>query len=111
VASEEQVSIPPQTPMEGVPVVYVNWLRTQGTPNDLSVDLGYQSGNMPPLPAVHVVMTWEIAKLLSESLTKAIEGFEGQIGESIRDIQKHMRLGPPQFGPTGEDEQGGKDDD
>lgn len=94
----ESPQIPPQTPLEGVPVVYMNWLRTIGSPGDLAVDVGYQTANMPPQPAVHLVMTWEHAKLLRDALTNVIDGIEAQIGE-VRDLTQYMALGPPRYGP------------
>jgi hypothetical protein len=102
----EPPQMPPQTPLEGVPVVYMNWLRTIGSPGDLAVDVGYQTANMPPQPAAHLVMTWEHAKLLRDALTKAITGIEAQIGE-VRDLTQYMRLGPVQVGPKPPQDQGG----
>jgi hypothetical protein len=97
-ASDPGSSRPPQTPAEGVALVYVNWFRTEGSPGDLAVDVGYQSGNTPPQPAARLAMTWEHAKLLRDTLTKVLEEIEPVIGEP-RDLLPHMRLGPPQFGP------------
>jgi hypothetical protein len=91
----ESPQIPPQTPLEGVPVLYMNWLRTIGSAGDLAIDVGYQTANMPPQPAVHLVMSWEHAKLLRNTLTDVIDGIEKQIGE-IRDLRQFMRVGPPQ---------------
>ncbi len=103
-ASEQDPQIPPQTPLEGVPVVYMNWLRTIGSPGDLAVDVGYQTANMPPQPAVHLVMTWEHAKLLRNTLADLIDRMEPQIGE-IRDLRQHMTIGEPKFGPGSSQDQ------
>lgn len=96
---EPEQRIPPQTPAEGVPLVYMNWLRTIGTPGDLSLDIGYQAGAMPPHPVVRLAMTWEHARILRDTLTQALEGVEAVVGE-IRDLKPHMTIGPPQFGDT-----------
>lgn len=98
-ASEPEQVGPPQTPAEGVPLIYVNWFRTEGSPGDLAVDIGYQSGNAPPQPAARLTMTWEHAKLLRAALDKAIEGVEADIGE-IRDLMPFLSIGPPRFGPS-----------
>jgi hypothetical protein len=96
-ATEPEQPIPPQTPAEGVPVLYINWFRTVGSPGDLAVDVGYQTNNMPPQPAAHLVMTWEHAKLLRDTLSEVIENIEKVIGEP-RDLREHMALVPPRFG-------------
>lgn len=80
-------------PEGGVALIYVNWLRTVGTAGDMAIDVGYQAGNGPPLPAARLAMSWEIAKLLYESLGEAIENFEKE-GEHIRDLKKHLVAGP-----------------
>jgi hypothetical protein len=95
--SEQDPHIPPQTPAEGVPVVYMNWLRTLGSPGDLSIDVGYQAGDTPPQPAVRLAMTWEHAKLLRDALDKAIVAVEEKIGD-VRDLTQYMMTGPPKYG-------------
>jgi hypothetical protein len=90
--------MPPQTPIEGVPVIFMNWFRTIGSPGELALDVGYQAANMPPQPAVHLVLTWEHAKLLSDALANIIDGIEAQIGE-VRDLTQYMTAGPVRFGP------------
>jgi hypothetical protein len=80
--------------MEGVPLIYVNWLRTVGTAGDLAIDVGYQPGNMPPQPAARLAMSWEHARLLYESLAQVIERFETENGETIRDLKPHLVAGP-----------------
>jgi hypothetical protein len=94
VAPEDQPNSAPEGPLaEGVPLVYVNWIRTVGTPGDIALDVGYQPGNAPPQPAARLAMTWETAKLLYEALGGAIQGFERE-GEPIRDLKKHLVPGP-----------------
>lgn len=96
-ASEQGPSVPRQMPAEGIQLVYVNWFRTEGSPGDLALDIGYQSGNAPPQVAARLAMTWEHARLLREALTKAIEAIETEIGLEVRDLMPFMQIGPPRF--------------
>jgi hypothetical protein len=80
-----------------IPLIYINWFRTEGNPGDLAIDVGYQLANMPQ-PAARLVLTWEHAKMLGDAIGKACEAIEGQIGE-IRDLSAHVRIGPSRFGP------------
>ncbi len=105
-SDERPPSGPPALPVEGVPLVYINWLRTVGTAGDFAIDVGYQGGNEPPVPSVRLAMTWEHAKLLYESLGGAIEKFQEQ-GESIRDLKKHLIAGPNDPSVQAEDSQQG----
>lgn len=89
-------------PGEGVPLIYMNWLRTVGTAGDVALDVGYQSGNDVPVPSVRLAMTWEHAKLLYESIGNAIEQFEANNGP-IRDLKKHLVPGP-HHRPTGQEQ-------
>jgi hypothetical protein len=104
VAAEDQPGpFAPEPPPEGVPLIYMNWLRTVGTAGDIAIDVGYQGGNDIPTPSVRLAMTWEHAKLLYESLGDAIGQFEAD-NEKIRDLKKHL-IKPPR--PTNEDREGG----
>jgi hypothetical protein len=82
-----------------VQLIYVNWFRTEGSPGDLAVDIGYQPGNLPPLPAARLAMTWEHARLLRDALTKAIEAIQTDTGIEVRDLEPYVSIGPPRFGP------------
>jgi hypothetical protein len=103
--SEDQAGpLDPQAPAEtmaggGVPLVYVNWMRTTGSPFDLAVDVGYQGGPGLPNPAARLVMTWEHARLLSDSLRQAVEQYEKTVGK-LRNLDEHVTLGPMGAGPT-----------
>jgi uncharacterized protein DUF3467 len=72
--------------IEGLPIVYTNWLRAIPAPFEFGLDFGYMAPRAepptePPKAAVRVVMTWEYAKLLSNALREAIEQREGNAGE------------------------------
>lgn len=72
--------------IEGVPIVYTNWLRAIPSPFDFALDFGYmvpvaESGGEPPKPAIRVAMTWEYAKLLRNALNEMIEQRESNHGE------------------------------
>jgi hypothetical protein len=79
-------SIPRSPDMDGVPVVYTNLLRTTPSPFDFSLDFGYiaptnRVPDAPPAAQVRVVMTWEYAKILRDTLQEAIDTREGNVGE------------------------------
>lgn len=95
-------ALPGGAPVEGVPLIYMNWLRTVGTAGDIAIDVGYQVGNDVPVPSVRLAMTWEHAKLLYESIGSAIEQFEANNGP-IRDLKKHLVPGP-HHQPLGHDQ-------
>ncbi len=80
----EPLAQPPD--IEGLPIVYTNWLRTIPAPFEFGLDFGYiqpvaEPPTEPPRAAVRVVMTWEYAKLLRDALQEAIETREGNVGE------------------------------
>lgn len=75
---------PPE--IEGLPIVYTNWLRAIPSPFDFALDFGYmvptvEPGGAHPKPSVRVAMTWEYAKLLRNALNEMIEQREGNHGE------------------------------
>ncbi len=72
--------------VEGLPLVYTNWLRAIPSPFDFALDFGYmvplpEPPAEPPTPTIRVVMTWEYAKLLRNALNEMIEQREGNRGE------------------------------
>jgi hypothetical protein len=72
--------------IEGLPIVYTNWLRAVPAPFEFGLDFGYiqpsaQPPTEPPKAAVRIVMTWEYAKLLRNALQEIIEQREGNVGE------------------------------
>jgi hypothetical protein len=72
--------------IEGLPIVYTNWLRAIPAPFEFGLDFGYiqptaEAPTEPPKAAVRIVMTWEYAKLLSGALQEVIEQREGNVGE------------------------------
>jgi len=75
-----------QPDIEGVPIVYTNWLRAVPAPFEFGLDFGYmvpseQPPTEPPKAAVRVVMSWEYAKLLFGALQEIIEQRESNVGE------------------------------
>lgn len=72
--------------IEGLPIVYTNWLRAIPAPFEFGLDFGYMQPSTepptePPKATLRVVMTWEYAKLLSNALQEVIEQREGNTGE------------------------------
>jgi Protein of unknown function (DUF3467) len=72
--------------IEGLPIVYTNWLRAIPAPFEFGLDFGYIQASAealtePPKAAVRIVMTWEYAKLLRNALQEIIEQREGNVGE------------------------------
>ena len=83
----EPLAQPPD--IEGLPIVYTNWLRTIPAPFEFGLDFGYMAPVTeppaePPRGAVRVVMSWEYAKMLRDALQDAIEEREGNVGEIKR---------------------------
>ncbi|HEV3323068.1 MAG TPA: DUF3467 domain-containing protein [Solirubrobacteraceae bacterium] len=80
----ERFAQPPD--IEGLPIVYTNWLRAIPAPFEFGLDFGYmapmtEAPTEPPKAAVRVVMSWEYAKLLRDALQEVIETREGNVGE------------------------------
>lgn len=99
--AEQQTKAPElAVPAGGIPLIYVNWMRTIGSPADLAIDVGYQFANEQPQPGAHLVLTWEHARLLRDTLTELIEGMEREFGGEVRDLKQHIRMGPPKTSPV-----------
>ena len=68
-------------------VVYANWARTEATPFDLAVDLGYRTAPGPPSHyPVRVIMSWEQAVSLRDLLDHVIAEYQEEVGP-IRDLE------------------------
>jgi Protein of unknown function (DUF3467) len=75
-----------QPDIEGLPIVYTNLLRTIPSPFEFALDFGYiapraKPPTEPPKGQVRVVMSWEYAKLLRDTLQQAIGTRESNVGE------------------------------
>lgn len=71
---------------EGTDLVYVNWVRTNATPFDIGIDVGYNDAPGPPDSyPVRLLMTWEHAKAFVELLERNIQSYEEEVG-SLRDL-------------------------
>ena len=71
---------------EGTQLVYANWVRTNSSPFDLSIDFGYTTAPGPPDEyPVRVVMSWEEAKGLLSLVAENVADYEDQAGP-IRDL-------------------------
>jgi len=78
------------------PLVYVNWFRSMSSPYDLTLDLGYRSAAAPPRPSTRLVLSWEYALSLRETLDALVKEYEEDSGEEIRKLGG-VQLGPAQF--------------
>jgi hypothetical protein len=86
-------------------VIYINWVRTLGSPLDLALDLGYRTDPSPPSSfPIRAVMSWEQAKVLRLLLDSAIESYEAEIAP-IRELEGEVTEAhaPDQSSPTEED--------
>lgn len=86
----------PEPDSDSLPLVYANWFRSLSSPYDLTLDLGYRSAATPPQPSVRLVLSWEYALSLRETLDALIKEYEEDSGEEIRKLGG-VQLGPAQF--------------
>jgi hypothetical protein len=91
--------MPDEDTAEGknLPLIYVNWFRTVPTAYDLGIDVGYRHYALEPQPAARLVMSWEYAVVVRDLLSKMIQTYEEETGESIR--QEDLELGEAKFVP------------
>lgn len=78
--------------------LYANATQVQGAAFDVAVTFGYQVGESPPQWATRVAMSWEHAQVLAQSLFKAIEAFEGQVGP-LPNLEKARVVQPLEESP------------
>lgn len=81
-----------------VQLLYANATQVQGAAFDVAVTFGYQVGESPPQWATRVAMSWEHAQVLAQSLLKAIEAFEGQVGP-LPNLEKARVVQPLEESP------------
>lgn len=69
---------------------YVNAVRAVGGPFDVMVEFGRtEAGSDEPESVTGVVMSWEHARVMRDSLNLLIEGFENSVGE-IPDVANRL---------------------
>lgn len=73
-------------PDSTLPVVYANWFRLLAAPYDVTFDLGYRAGDLPPNPGVRLVLAWEHAIAIRDAINHAVENYEKATGETIRTL-------------------------
>lgn len=67
-------------PLLPMPVFYANATRSLGGAYDVRVEFGYQRGDDAPDWISSVIMSWEHAQALADSLGRMLEDFQGKAG-------------------------------